>query len=58
MRATLAVAVSLVALALPASASAVVGGTAVHSGTYPFVVAVGTSQGMDCGGTLIAPASS
>ena len=55
MRATLAVAFSLVALALPASASAVVGGTAVKSGTYPFVVAVGTSHGMDCGGTLIAP---
>ena len=55
MRTTLAVACSLVTLALPASASAVVGGTVVKSGAYPFAVAVGTSDGMVCGGTLVAP---
>jgi trypsin len=55
MRTTLAVACSLVVPALPGSASAVVGGTAVKPGTYPSVVAVGTSESMDCGGTLIAP---
>lgn len=51
----LAIACSLVALALPASASAVVGGNAVRTGAYPFVVAVGDGEGPMCGGTLIAP---
>jgi trypsin len=55
MRTTLSVACALAVLVLPASASAVVGGTAVHSGGYPFVVAVGDTAGVYCGGTLIAP---
>jgi trypsin len=46
---------SLVALALPAPAYAVVGGKSVQSGRYPFVVAVGDAKGADCAGTLIAP---
>jgi trypsin len=56
MRIALSLACTVIALALPASAAAVVGGTAVHPGSYPFVVAVGDTQGPDCGGTLIAPA--
>src|SRR3954454_23844106 len=55
MRTTLSVACALAALVLPAPAFAVVGGTAVHSGSYPFVVAVGNVEGTYCGGTLIAP---
>jgi trypsin len=55
MRIELSLACALVALVVPASASAVVGGTAVPSGGYAFVVAVGDSKGPDCGGTLIAP---
>ena len=55
MRTTLSVVCALAALALPAPAFAVVGGTAVHSGSYPFVVAVGNTEGTYCGGTLIAP---
>ena len=55
MRATLGVVCALAALALPAPAFAVVGGAAVHSGAYPFVVAVGNVDGTYCGGTLIAP---
>ena len=45
---------SLVALALPASAYAVVGGTTVQSGRFSYAVAVGDTKGADCGGTLIA----
>ena len=55
MRITAGLACTLLALALPASASAVVGGTAAKAGSYPFVVAVGDAQGPDCGGSLIAP---
>ena len=55
MRIKLGLACALVALAVPAPASAVVGGTAVRAGGYAFVVAVGDSRGPDCGGTLIAP---
>lgn len=55
MRTKLTVACALLALALPASASAVVGGTAVKAGSYSFVVAVGDTAGPYCGGTLIAP---
>ena len=51
----LTVACSLVALALPAPAYAVVGGKSVGAGRYPFVVAVGDAKGADCGGTLIEP---
>jgi trypsin len=51
----LTVVCSLVALALPAPANAVVGGKSVESGRYPFVVAVGDAKGADCAGTLIAP---
>ena len=54
-RTALTVACSIVALALPAHASAVVGGTAVEKGTYSYVVAVGDGAGAYCGGTLIAP---
>jgi secreted trypsin-like serine protease len=46
---------SLAALALPAPAYAVVGGTSVQGGRYAFAVAVGDARGADCGGTLIAP---
>jgi secreted trypsin-like serine protease len=46
---------SLVALALPAPAYAVVGGKSVQSGRFPFAVAIGEAEGPDCGGTLIAP---
>jgi secreted trypsin-like serine protease len=56
MRIKLSLACALLALVLPASASAVVGGRAVPSGGYPFVVAVGDARGPDCGGTLVAPA--
>jgi len=55
MRIVATLACSLLALALPASASAIVGGTAVGAGSYPFVVAVGDTLGPDCGGTLITP---
>jgi trypsin len=55
MRNKLTVACALAALALPAPAYAVVGGKAVRSGGYPFVVAVGNTTGTYCGGTLIAP---
>jgi trypsin len=55
MRTKLAAACALLALALPAPASAVVGGKAVQPGAYPFAVAIGTSAGAFCGGTLIAP---
>ena len=55
MRVTLSLVCALAALALPAPAFAVVGGAAVHSGAYPFVVAVGNTDGTYCGGTLIAP---
>lgn len=55
MRIALGLACSLLALALPASASAIVGGKAVRAGGYPFVVAVGDTLGPDCGGTLISP---
>jgi secreted trypsin-like serine protease len=55
MRIKLTVVCSLLALALPASASAVVGGKAVQPGNYPFVVAVGDTEGPFCGGTLISP---
>lgn len=55
MRTTLSVVCAAVLLALPASASAVVGGKAVHAGGFPFVVAVGDTEGAYCGGTLIAP---
>ena len=54
MRVTLSLVCALAALALPAPAFAVVGGAAVHSGAYPFVVAVGNTDGTYCGGTLIA----
>jgi trypsin len=46
---------TLLGLALPAPASAVVGGAGVQGGRYPFAVAVGDARGADCGGTLIAP---
>lgn len=55
MRKELGLACTLLALALPAPASAIVGGTAVHPGSYPYVVAVGDASGPDCGGALIAP---
>jgi len=55
MRTILAILCSLAALALPASALAVVGGSAVQNDRYGFVVAVGGTHGADCGGTLIAP---
>lgn len=55
MRTLLTIASTLAALALPASASAVVGGKAVPSGAYPYVVAIGDSKGPECGGTLIEP---
>lgn len=54
MRTKLTVACALLALALPAPASAVVGGTAVKAGGYSFVVAVGDTAGPYCGGTLIS----
>ena len=44
------------ALTCPAVASAVVGGTAVKPGAYPFAAAIGDAKGSYyCGGTLIAP---
>lgn len=55
MRTKLTIACSLMALALPAPAFAVVGGQSVPSGRYSFAVAVGDTDGADCGGTLIAP---
>lgn len=55
MRIMLSFACLLVALVLPAAASAVVGGKAVQTGSYPFVVSVGDAAGPKCGGTLIAP---
>ena len=55
MRTALAIACALLALALPASASAVVGGTSAKSGTYAYTVAVGDTAGSFCGGMLIAP---
>jgi trypsin len=55
MRTKLTVACAILALALPAPASAVVGGTAVKAGGYSFVVAIGDTAGPYCGGTLIAP---
>ena len=55
MRTLLTIACALVALACPAAASAVVGGTAVKPGSYPFVVTVGDTTAFYCGGTLIAP---
>jgi trypsin len=55
MRTKLTILCSLAALALPAPALAVVGGSAVQSGRYGFTVAVGGAQGADCGGSLIAP---
>jgi hypothetical protein len=55
MRTLLTIACALVALACPAAASAVVGGTAVKPGSYPFVVTVGDTAAFTCGGTLIAP---
>jgi trypsin len=55
MRTKLSVASALLALALPAPASAVVGGAAVKAGGYSFAVAVGDAAGPYCGGTLIAP---
>jgi len=55
MRTKLTVACALLALAVPASASAVVGGKAVQPGNYPFAVAVGDIASPFCGGTLIAP---
>jgi secreted trypsin-like serine protease len=55
MRTNLTLVCALLALALPAQASAVVGGTAVTAGGYGFVVAVGDTAGAFCGGTLIAP---
>jgi secreted trypsin-like serine protease len=54
MRIVLGIACTLVALAAPGSASAVIGGKTVQSGAYPYVVAVGDAQGPECGGTLIA----
>jgi secreted trypsin-like serine protease len=45
----------LLALALPASASAVVGGASVQPGAYAYTVAIGDATGSYCGGTLIAP---
>lgn len=55
MRIRLTVACMLAVFALPASASAVVGGKTVQPGAYPFVVAVGDVKGPYCGGTLITP---
>jgi secreted trypsin-like serine protease len=55
MRTKLSAACALAVLVLPAPAYAVVGGKAVQSGAYPFVVAVGDTAGAYCGGTLIAP---
>lgn len=55
MRTKLTIACALLALALPAPASAVVGGKAVTTGGYAFVVAVGDTAGAYCGGTLISP---
>lgn len=54
MRIVLSIACTLVALAAPGSASAVVGGKTAQSGAYPYVVAVGDARGPECGGTLIA----
>ena len=54
MRTLLSFACLLIALVLPAGASAVVGGKAVQTGSYPFVVSVGDASGPKCGGTLIA----
>ena len=55
MRTRLAFACVLAVLTVPASASAVVGGTAVKAGAYSFTVAVGDTTGAYCGGSLIAP---
>ena len=55
MRTLVTVACAIFALAVPAYASAVVGGTAVENGTYSYVVAIGDGTGAYCGGTLIAP---
>lgn len=55
IRTALTVACALLGLALPASASAVVGGASVTPGAYPYAVAVGDAGGSYCGGTLIAP---
>jgi trypsin len=55
MRMLLTVACALVALACPAAASAIVGGSAARPGSYPFVVTVGDTAAFYCGGTLIAP---
>jgi trypsin len=46
---------ALLALVLPASASAVVGGTSVKAGAYSYAVAVGDATDSYCGGMLIAP---
>src|SRR3954468_12919244 len=55
MRTLLTVACAVVALACPAAASAIVGGSAAKPGSYPFVVTVGDTTAFYCGGTLIAP---
>ena len=56
MRSIFILAGLLAALACPAAASAVVGGTAVKPGAYPFAAAIGDAKGSYyCGGTLIAP---
>jgi trypsin len=55
MRTKLTVACALLALALPAPAFAVVGGKAVGTGGYAYVVAIGDTTGPYCGGTLISP---
>jgi trypsin len=55
IRTLFTVASTLFALAVPACASAVVGGTAVESGRYSYVVAISDGTGAYCGGTLIAP---
>ncbi len=55
MRRTLLLAATVAALALPATASAVVGGSQVQTGAYPYAVAVGDMSGAFCGGALISP---
>jgi trypsin len=55
MRTKLTLTCVLLTLTLPASASAVVGGTAVTAGGYGYAVAVGDTAGLYCAGTLIAP---
>lgn len=54
MKSKLTIVCSLLALALPAPAYAVVGGKSVKSGHFSFAVAVGDTRGADCGGTLVA----